>query len=386
MTATFETAAVRGRGVSIVASALLAVTLLLPAVARAEPYLAVRTGLNCVACHVNPTGGGKRTDFGSAYGQTALAAARIDLSARKLVPTTDTAAGPLWTGRLNQYIALGADLRATAQRTQVPGNANTQALNQTRAQVYLEVKPFGDQFTLYVDERVAPGTPVAREAFAQLWFANRSAYLKAGRMFVPFGLRIEDDSAFIRQVSGVNFNASDRGVEGGLELGPWSASLAVTDGTPSGAPSSSGKLVSAIGNYVQPGWRAGLSLSNQTNRGADRRMQSLFGGLRTGSVSWLAAATYVSEDGTPIGRLQQWATLVEGNLEYAQGHNLKLSYEHHDPNVDVREDQRERYSAVWEYVPFQYTQLRLGARKNRGIPQNRPQNASEWFAQWHAFF
>lgn len=386
MTATSQPAAARGGGVSIVASTLLAIVLLVPAVARAEPYLAVRTGLKCMACHVNPTGGGKRTDFGSAYGQTAMAAARIDLSARKLVAASDAGAGPPWTGRLNQYIALGADLRATTQRTRVPGAADTQALNQTRAQVYLEVKPFGDQFTLYVDERVAPGTPKAREAFALFWFANQSAYLKAGRMFVPFGLRIEDDSAFIRQVSGVNFNASDRGVEGGLEWGPWSASLAVTDGSPNGTPPGSGKLVSAIANYVQPAWRAGLSLSNQNNRGADRRMQSVFGGLRTGSVSWLAAATYVTEDGTPIGRLQQWATLVEGNLEFAQGHNLKLSYEHHDPNVDVREDQRERYSAVWEVVPFQYTQLRLGARKNRGIPQNKPQNASEWFAQWHAFF
>ena len=73
-----EPGATRGRVVSIVASALLAVTLLLPAVARGEPYLAVRTGLKCVVCHVNPTGGGKRTDFGSAYGQTALAATRID--------------------------------------------------------------------------------------------------------------------------------------------------------------------------------------------------------------------------------------------------------------------------------------------------------------------
>ena len=386
MTRRPEPGATRGRVVSIVASALLAVTLLLPAVARGEPYLAVRTGLKCVVCHVNPTGGGKRTDFGSAYGQTALAATRIDLSARQRVAATDAAAGPPWTGRLNQYIALGADLRATTQRTRVPGASNTQALNQTRAQVYLEVKPFGDQFSLYVDERVAPGTPNAREAYALVRFANQSAYLKAGRMFVPFGLRIEDDSAFIRQVSGVNFNASDKGVEGGLELGPWSASVAVTEGTQGGAQTNRGKLVSAIASYVQPGWRAGLSLSSQANGGADRRMQSLFGGLRTGSVSWLAAATYVSEDGTPIGRLQQWATLVEGNVEFAQGHNLKLSYEHHDPNVDVREDQRERYSAVWEFVPFQYTQLRLGARKNRGIPQNRPQNASEWFAQWHAFF
>ena len=59
---------------------------------------------------------------------------------------------------------------------------------------------------------------------------------------------------------------------------------------------------------------------------------------------------------------------------------------YYDPNADVREDQRERYSAVWEYVPFQFTQFRAGVRKNNGIPQNNAQNATELFAQWHAFF
>jgi hypothetical protein len=115
-------------------------------------------------------------------------------------------------------------------------------------------------------------------------------------------------------------------------------------------------------------------------------MQSVFAGLRTGIVSWLASGIQVTDDGTPTGRLEQRARLVEGNVEAAKGHNLKLTYEYYDPNAGVREDHRERYSAVWEYVPFQFTQLRAGVRKSRGIPQNNLQNAAELFLQWHAFF
>jgi len=370
-----------------VTAALLSAALLAPAALRAEPYLAVRTGFKCGVCHVNPTGGGKRTEFGSTYSQTTLAAERLDLTTGKAVPAVGAGSEPaVWTGKLNDHLAIGSDLRANLQGTLVPNNPSTVAFDQTRAQVYLEVKPIVDRLTIYLDERVAPGAATNRETYAMLWFANKSVYVKAGRMFVPFGLRIEDDTAFIRQVTGTTFNSSDDGVEGGLELGPWSVNVSVTNGAGGGAETNRGKLISSLATYVQPDWRVGASASANYNGDADRRMQSAFAGLRTGIVSWLASGVTITDDGTPTGRLKQWATLVEGNVEVAKGHNLKLTYEYYDPDTDLEEDHRERYSVVWEYVPFQFTQFRAGVRKNHGIPQNDAQNATELFLQWHAFF
>ena len=368
---------------TVTAATLLALVLLAPAASIAEPYLAVRTGYKCMVCHVNPTGGGKRTEFGSSYSQTAMAAERLDLM------TGQTAAAgsepESWTGKLNDRFAFGADLRATSQYVAVPHDTDTFAFKPS-AQAYLEVKPIVDRLTIYLDERVSPGAATNRETYAVLWFANKSAYLKAGRMFVPFGLRIEDDTAFIRQATSTSFNSFDDGVEGGLELGPWSVNVSVTNGQGGGNEINRGKLFSSLFSYVQPVWRVGVSASTNSNGAADQRMQSIFAGLHTGRISWLASGVYITDDGTPTGRVKQWATLVEGNYEAAKGHNLKLTYEHYDPNADVKEDQRERYSAVWEYVPFQFTQFRLGARKSNGIPQNNAQNATELFLQWHAFF
>jgi len=363
--------------------ALLA-ALLAPAAALAEPYLAVRTGYKCMVCHVNPTGGGKRTEFGSIYSQTTMAAERLDLRTGQAVPAGGSEPES-WTGRLNDQFAVGADLRATSQYVAVPRDTDTFAFT-PRAQAYLEVKPIADRLTIYLDEHVSPGAATNRETYALLWFANRNAYVKAGRMFVPFVLRIEDDSAFIRQATGTSFNSSDDGVEGGLELGPWSANVSVTNGQGGGNEINRGKLISSLFSYVQPVWRVGLSASTNFNGAADVRMQSVFAGLRTGRIAWLASGVYITNDGTSTGRVKQWATLAEANYEATKGHNLKLTYEYYDPNADVKEDQRERYSAVWEYVPFQFTQFRLGARKSNGIPQNNAQNATEVFLQWHAFF
>jgi hypothetical protein len=373
---------------TVIAQLLLAAALLAPAAALAEPYLAVRTGAKCMACHVNPTGGGKRTEFGSIYSQTAMAAERLDLTTGRPLSAAAGSEPASWTGKLNDQFAVGADLRADATAKFTPHTTPPQAyaFDPIRAQAYLEIKPIVDRLTIYLDEHVSPGAATNRETYALLWFSNRTVYLKAGRMFVPFGLRIEDDSAFIREATGTSFNSTDDGVEGGLELGPWSAQVSVTNGAGGGTETNRGKQFTTLVSYVESAWRVGLSTITNFNGAADSRMQSVFAGLRTGRVSWLASGIYMTEDGTSTGRKKQWATLAEGNVEVAKGHNLKLTYEYYDPNADLKEDQRERYSAVWEYLPFQFTQFRLGARKSNGIPQNNAQNATEVFLQWHAFF
>ena len=208
--------------------------------------------------------------------------------------------------------------------------------------------------------------------------------VKAGQLFLPFGLRLQDDDTFVRQSSGINFNAPDDGIELGLELAKWSAQLAVSEGAGGGGGGSDNQLsLSAV--YVQPRWRVGASHNTDDDPLGDREMQSVFAGFRTGPITWLAELDFITDE-LLSGDQDSYASLLEGNWRARKGHNLKLGYEYLDPDRDRGEDQQERYGLVWEYFPIQFIQSRVGMRFYNGIPNFAVSNRDELFAELHVYF
>lgn len=345
-----------------------------PLSSLAEPYLAVRSGLKCMSCHVNPTGGGKRTELGNAYAQNSLAA-------RKLLDDDKA-----WLGRINDYLAVGGDARMNANLVSVPNQTNTSEFKLDEALLYVEANIIPGRVTLYLDERVAPGSVLNRESYALFWTENKQAYLKAGRFFLASGYRLEDDGAFIRDVTGVNFNNSDTGVEAGIEWNAWSGSLSVSNGTNGGSETDNKKQFALRTEYIQPGWRVGLSANhNPGSNGKDRTIASLFGGFKLWGIDWLAELDYI-DDQTGAADLNQQIFYMEANFAFRKGHNFKLAAEYYDPNTDIDEDHRTRTSLIWEYNPFEFTQIRTGVRLYDGIPQNNTFNRDEYFVQLHNYF
>lgn len=352
---------------------LLAVAGWIPT-AQAEPYLAVRTNNQCAACHVNPTGGGKRTEYGALYARTALAAEEWKIPA-------DNAAGT-WDGRINNYFAIGGDLRTSLRYIDVK-QTDSFSFDTDAARIYLELSVIPNRVLLYIDQTLAPGAAVNRESFLLLWSKEKTTYLKAGRIFIPYGWRIEDDSAYIRQFSGVNFTSSDTGVETGFVRGGWSTQFAITNGA-AASETDRGKQYSLLTSYLRGAWRVGTSFSYNDHDTEDRKMANVFFGLRTGLISWLAQADQFEEELT-AGRRESQAGFVEANIEVARGHNLKLTFDSYNPDRNVANDQRDRVSVVWEYTPFQFLQVRAGYRRSDGASQSNAQDADELFVQLHTF-
>lgn len=342
--------------------------------AQAEPYLAAQMGLKCVQCHTNPTGGGLRSVFGNTFAQTQMAAKRLG------------APEDLWTGQVMKYLSVGGNARANWSYTDVPNAGSSNEFATEEARAYLDFGVIPNRLAVYIDQRFAPGNATNLEANVRYWITENEFYVKAGRLYQPFGYRFEDDNSFVRQLSGINMQAPDEGFELGFEKGSWSTQLAFSNGTGGAPEGDEGKQVAARTEYVQSAWRLGVSaLSNHTDAG-DRIGAGLFGAYRIGPVTLLGEVDWFDDDSIGAGGRQVMASIAEADWRVAQGHNLKLSFEWLEPNRDVEEDEQTRSSVVYEWSPIQFVQLRAGVRIYDGIPQNDLQNRRQVFLQLHGFF
>ena len=350
---------------------LLLLLLLVINIAHAEPYLAIRTGQKCMACHTNPSGGGKRTNFGRIYGQTVLPAK----SSTKLL-----------VDEVTSYLDIGADVRASVNYDSIESSEDQLAFSSDRSTLYVEAKLVPNRVTLYLDERFAPGAS-NREAWLMLKTTNQKSFLQAGSFYIPYGLRIEDDTAFIREVTGVSFNNADNGIMLGHDNGPWSLRGSLTNGTNGGTETNQDKQISTRAAYIKRKWRAGVSAnSNEGAGGLSRNMFNVFGGMQLFRIDWLAEIDWVTDKSPDTGKRNQYIGFIEANKEILKGHNLKGTVEWLDPDFDIGENQLTRTSLIWEYTPLPLIQLRVGARIRDGIPQNPGQNTDSVFAQLHVWF
>jgi hypothetical protein len=342
--------------------------------ARAEPYLAVQMGLKCGQCHVNPTGGGLRTTFGDIFAQTVLPAQHLD-------GATDN-----WTGQVGPYLRTGGDLRFDASVTQVPHTNSIQEFELEQMRVYMEADVIPNRLLVYADEQVAPGGALNREAYIMYWSATHDWYVKAGQMYLPFGLRLQDQTAFILTATGINMTTPDQGVEFGWEHGHWDAQLAVSNGTAGASSNGDGKQFSTQLAFVDSRWRVGLAANRNDQTGGAKSAYGIFGGLKTGPIAWLAQAEITSDESIANDQGKQLATLVEANWLITRGNNLKITAEFLDPNREVPNDQQTRWSLVYELTPIQFLQIRTGFRWNDGIPQDDSQHQRLYFVEAHGFF
>lgn len=341
----------------------------------AEPYISVQTQMPCMSCHVNPTGGGMRNAYGRLFGSSQL-------------PQSDEAPVNIDLAKISNFITLGGDLRYNFNNQDSgQNNERNSGFEVESGQLYIHIANTENNLSFYLDQQVAPGSALNREAFILKRFDNGD-YLKIGKMMPAFGFKLEDDSAFTRQVTGFNFDNSDNGVEYGMQSGNGFYTFFITNGNNAVSNNDDKFLLGARSEFVFENTRLGAALVKNDSDDSDKTMLSLFGGYVWESLTFLAEFVQTNNQSNNVQSpdFDERIALIEANWKISPGHNLKLTEEYYDPDIDLKEDHLVRHSVVYEYTPMANIQLRFGYRSKQTPPQLSTLETDVLFVQSHFYF
>ncbi|MFQ5351685.1 MAG: hypothetical protein ACE5D3_01275 [Candidatus Binatia bacterium] len=374
---------------------LLVLAVVCPRTAFAEPYLALRKGYACGSCHMNRTGGGMRTLLVEFHADEIF---DLPNDGEGIFPEV----GERFSPHINEFFSVGADFRVVdALLFQDDPGANGRVDNNeafrrvqsndldiTEATLYADVRLIPRRLSFYLDERVAPGRVDNREAFGILdGVLPRGAYLKVGQFFPAWGLKIQDDAAFVNSHSGFSFDRSLTGAEIGHSSDERSWFVSVSDGT---ANQTEPLLTaSAYHNWTEAGpfssVMAGASAAYESPGDDEFAAFTGFGGLALGSLVVLGQGVFLDTK-TGGEKTQSWSAYTEADYLLGGWVNAKLAFDYLDPDTDQPEDERNRVSVGLESFLDQSVQTRLFYRVYNG-PENRPNlNRDELTLEIHLFF
>ncbi len=308
-------------------------------------------------------------------------------------------------------MAIGANLRASAaaifqelgadgtvkNNTAFRGRLDHTDLELTDALGYLEVRLIPDLLTFYVDQRISPQTD-NREAWGLLRLP-RHLYLKGGRMFLPYGLQLQDNTAFIRggrngsANTGFSFEQQQAAFEVGWEPGPLAAVLAVSEGAAGDRDLQVTGTVFSLFTDVPLLHNAllGGSASRVGPAGGETLLFGFFCGTNLGPVTYLGEVDFRTDadDRTAGERRSRFIHYSEANYLLSNWLNIKLAFDYADDDGDLgrrADDSENRVSVGLEPFWSRFLQTRFVYRVSNGVRSNPSHNQDLWIAEAHVFF
>lgn len=387
------------RSLLLLGCALL-VASLVPASSSALPRFALITGAKCGSCHVNPTGGQMRTDFGTKWGDD-----KLPLEATK---DTDFAINP----QVSDNLSFGFDYRSQFIYDQHSQTSTFQAMTTA---LYGDFR-LSRRVSFYFKQDIINGTYGGlynglyngTEVYGLLRIVPGSWYVKGGSFLPDFGWRLDDHTAYTRGgdlgFTGAGFhpglmfvpNYHDIGVEVGGYLGDLMITSGLFNGTGQTAPidfdkdkaytvklqymsslSSLNFLVGASGygfrSYKIGGIMAGFATGDSNL-------------VFTGEVDW----THNAMAGTTVvENIDQMAVYAELDYRAIQGLWVTGKFDAFDPLEGISDDPAgspsnsvQRVTLGFEFFPFPFVEVRPQYRIVIQHPSNDNNVALVQFHLW----
>jgi len=300
--------------------------------ASALPRYSAQYGQNCVLCHVNPTGGGLRSEYATQY----------------LIPEEIAARG--WKEgemenmdpRISPNITMGVDLRTLLYQQE--GGYGSSFAMQGDLYFNLELSP---RYSAYVEQGISGSGEIFGVARADVL----DSYMKAGRFIPDYGWRFADHQMFNRRYL-ADGNGSDspaglygEGIELGISPGGFSATAALLGGSQRNGDNYAGKALyqKSLGDL---NLGLGGSLLRRQLGSSTRRAAGGIWYVAYGPLTWLGEIDETKQDGLLGNMVTQ-----ELAFQVSKGYDLRLTYNFQDPDRAHENGSRQRYGAGISAMP-----------------------------------
>lgn len=392
---------------ALLPAAALGLMLVFVGAAQAEPYLSVREGYKCSKCHVNKTGGGKRTGYAQVYIHSRLGGNNPSQATGE----KGGAEANFPNGDLSDFISIGADVRTgTTWTYPSDGSDPHQEFNRPAActschqstegggkiaEVYYQLKAVPDRASVVLSQSLMP-RGASREAYTLIEALPLTGYVKAGTFRLPNALENPFDDPFVYHTSITSHPTAGiigvetvraTGVEVGVEPGPFSVSLSLTNPSdPSSVPRA--KRTVLTGYAINDWGMFGLTYaSDPLTLTSTRTTTGGYLGTAVGRFTALFQMDLVkTEDASDDSETRQRVGITELHYLFAKGIDLKLLYEFVDPDMDAGGDLVDRTSLIYEQFLAPYLRVRGGYRDYTGPEDDASVNFLTYFAELHFIF
>jgi hypothetical protein len=346
-----------------------------PALARAYPQWQLSTGVNrCDQCHLAPSGGGLLSEFGRQVDGDRLSTFAGDGAflhgAARLPPWL--AMGANGSGGFVSQVNQGSN--AVTPAYPVTGQAQA-AVVVEHVTIYGTLDVRGQIHGDNVDTSTQTIQPLADPWLAStehwlMWRADESRsgeglYVRAGRFFAPFGLRLALDAAFVRRELGFGLSQQTYNLSSGYIAGRWE--LHVTGFAPSGWAGAGSNETGAAAYFERRlGRSAAVAIQAEYARspGAQRVIGGAVGKVYLARIKTLlfveADSVLLSVDGL-AARGQAVGAAGLAVLPF-RGATITGLGEHFQEDLQARAAARDAATLMLAWLPYAHTEVQVLAR------------------------
>lgn len=346
------------------------------------PRFALQEGTSCNLCHVNPSGGGLRNDYG------------ISVASQERSKYTGGPLGTSYTGMINDHLRIGGDIRFLNYNTMETDQIKS-ALFPMQADISSHWK-MSEKFSLVVKQDMLRG----RNDVWVLWNGFlKNGFLKIGKDTPNYGIKLDDHTSFIR---GGNLNNKVLQNEG-LIFSPYLTSPGMLE---CGFTFNNIFVSQSIANQFikgssQGGFNEYLHDKAFTSRVEWRpsfyninsqlgvsflqqgliRLSGIYGGLATKKISWMGEVDVAEEYASSGTYLVSYSELNY----HLKGYDLQLKYDFFDEDMDTLGNAIQRITVGFELVPIPFFEIRFQARFT-DYTGNEAILKEEFIIQLHSWF